>query len=105
MSDVQGDNPVVIGSGLLFPCDDTSESMNEDSLPGFLRHMLKQAPPIPKATDKCFHSIEWEIIAGLHQAIEALNIYRVMPLSAAIILRKLCKPVLACCISGAVKLR
>ena len=73
MSDVQGDNPAVIGSGLLFPSDDISESMNEDRLPGFLRRMLNQAPPIPKPADKCFHSIDWEIIAGVRQAIEAAD--------------------------------
>ena len=73
MSDVQGDNPAVIGSGLLFPSDDFSKLINEEKLPGFIRRMQNQVPPAPKKDDKCFNSIQWKIVANLQQAIQAAD--------------------------------
>jgi len=73
LSDVQDDDPAVIGSGLLFPSDDSSSLINIDKLPGFIQRMLSQVPPIPKTDDKCFNSINWSIIANLQQAITAAD--------------------------------
>ena len=71
MSDVQGDNPAVIGSGLLFPSDDSLKIINKEKLPGFIQSMFAQAPPIASTDDPCFNSINWHIIANLQQAITA----------------------------------
>ncbi|WP_455200961.1 glycerate kinase type-2 family protein, partial [Kaarinaea lacus] len=71
MSDVQGDNPAVIGSGLLVPADDSLKIIDHDKLPRFVQSMLNKAPPIPKTNDPCFNTINWRIIANLQQAIAA----------------------------------
>ncbi|WP_455208520.1 glycerate kinase type-2 family protein [Kaarinaea lacus] len=73
ISDVQDDDPAVIGSGLLFPTATFSRSINEEELPGYIRHMLHQAPPMPGRDDNCFTKIKWEIIANLQQAVSAAN--------------------------------
>lgn len=71
MSDVQGDDPAVVGSGLLCPPDDSARLINSDNLPGFVQRMLTYAPPIPQADDQCFYAIDWRIIVNLQQAITA----------------------------------
>jgi hydroxypyruvate reductase len=73
LSDVQGDDPAVIGSGLLFPRDAASDSIQEEALPGFVKRMLLRAPPMPGRDDPCFHNIKWKIIANLRQAVRAAD--------------------------------
>ncbi|MCI0505392.1 MAG: DUF4147 domain-containing protein [Gammaproteobacteria bacterium] len=73
LSDVQGDDPAVIGSGLLFPSNAASDSIQEEALPGFAKRMLLLAPPMPGRDDPCFRNIKWKIIANLRQAVRAAN--------------------------------
>ncbi|KAB7619732.1 glycerate kinase [Alkalilimnicola sp. S0819] len=59
ISDVQGDAPAAIGSGLLVRADD--DPLIEDELPGHLRHLPHDIPPPP--APKAFAGIELRIIA------------------------------------------
>jgi glycerate 2-kinase len=73
LSDVQGDDPAVIGSGLLFSSNTMSNHVDEEALPDDIRHMLHKAPSMPDANDRCFNNITWKIIASLKQAMDAAN--------------------------------
>ena len=73
LSDVQGDDPSVIGSGLLFPGNETSVHINVESLPEDIRQLLSLAPPMPDPLDPSFNNISWKIIANLQQALNAAN--------------------------------
>ena len=73
ISDVQGDDPAVIGSGLLFASDDALTSSDAQKLPPDILDMLNQTPPMPEQGDDCFKSVRWKIIASLQQAINAAN--------------------------------
>ena len=73
LSDVQGDDPAVIGSGLLFPRNAMSNHLDEEALPDYIRGMFLNAPPMPDASDPCFNNITWKIIANLQQAMDAAN--------------------------------
>lgn len=71
VSDVQGDDPAVIGSGLLFPDKKTSIPGNVSLLPEHIHRLLSQAPSMPEPNDSCFENINWTIIANLEQAMNA----------------------------------
>ncbi|HEY5602113.1 MAG TPA: DUF4147 domain-containing protein [Gammaproteobacteria bacterium] len=71
LSDVQGDDPAVIGSGLLFPAEVSPGAMHDEALPEFVRHLLLQAPPMPDRNASCFNNIQWKIIASIQQAVRA----------------------------------
>ncbi len=65
MSDVQNDDPAVIGSGMLFASDLISSLARDKELPDFIQQILHHAPAMPSADDPCFESIESAIIANL----------------------------------------
>lgn len=67
ISDVQGDDPRYIGSGMLVP-DDTVNQEPIDDAPPTLRTALLRAPPAPSATDSAFAHVRYEIIARLADA-------------------------------------
>ncbi|WP_455221268.1 glycerate kinase type-2 family protein [Kaarinaea lacus] len=73
LSDVQGDDPAVIGSGLLFPSDETSVHIKMEILPEDIRELLTCAPSMPAHHDPCFSNINWKIVANLQQAMNAAN--------------------------------
>lgn len=68
ISDVPGDSPQIIGSGLLSRAKDDA-SLPTD-IPGWLA-ALPKAPPAPLANDVCFETIEISIIATLKEAMQA----------------------------------
>lgn len=70
ISDVAGDAPADIGSGLLAPPPENAEPAPAD-LPKWLRELLHRAPPPPPADAPCFNSIETRVIANLDQALTA----------------------------------
>lgn len=67
ISDVEGDDPAVIGSGLLVPSPEQAGA--EEALPSPLRHMVRGLPAAPAAAD--FTAIELEIIARNADALTA----------------------------------
>lgn len=70
LSDVPGDEPAVIGSGMLVP-DTASEAAAEVELPSWLDVLLQSAEPTPSADAPFFRTIETHIIAGNEQARRA----------------------------------
>jgi hydroxypyruvate reductase len=68
ISDVEGDDPAVIGSGLLTPSRTMPVAAVE--LPAALRQ-LWVATPLPRAGDPAFATIRYEIIASNGKALEA----------------------------------
>lgn len=62
ISDVPGDAPDVIGSGMLVP--DRSSPPDTAALPPEVRQMMERAGPVPEAGDAVFASVETEIIAS-----------------------------------------
>jgi hydroxypyruvate reductase len=71
ISDVQSDDPAIIGSGLLFPSGASLSPADRQSLPAEIQRMLTLAPPMPAPGDQCFHGIHWQIIANIQQAVAA----------------------------------
>ena len=69
ISDVPGDDPAAIGSGLLVA--DTGQLPSADSLPTDLRQALNSNPGAPAADDACFKNVRFEIIARLDDAKHA----------------------------------
>lgn len=70
ISDVPGDAPRSIGSGPL-TADETDVLPDLVGSPEVLQVMLAKAPPLPKADDPCFRSVEFRIIATLTDAQQA----------------------------------
>ncbi|MDN5869370.1 MAG: DUF4147 domain-containing protein [Nitrococcus sp.] len=68
ISDVPGDDPAVIGSGLLIPDGAPSGS---ETLPPTLRDLCPTAEPAPKPSDPMFQAIQWQLIATNRQARSA----------------------------------
>ncbi|GAB6040262.1 glycerate kinase type-2 family protein [Endothiovibrio diazotrophicus] len=64
ISDVPGDDPAVIGSGLLAP----SPPRPLPALPEWLAAWIERAPPPPAAGAPCFDAIELRVVATLEQA-------------------------------------
>lgn len=65
ISDVPGDDPAAIGSGLLFP---DSEANSLEGLPFALRRLCPPAEPAPSASDPLFRAIQWELVATNRRA-------------------------------------
>jgi hydroxypyruvate reductase len=59
ISDVPGDDPAVIGSGLLSP----QSPLTECDLPVWLAELIEHTPAPPPAAGRCFDAIETRIIA------------------------------------------
>ncbi len=70
ISDVQGDDPRFIGSGLLVP-DETIGMEPIDDAPPDVRRALQHAPAAPAADDPCFRRVRFEIVARLADAKRA----------------------------------
>lgn len=70
ISDVPGDDPSVIGSGLLFPSAD--EQPLPDDLPAEVGAMAAAAPPQPRETDLRHLATDWQIVASNRLAREAV---------------------------------
>jgi len=74
ISDVPGDNPAVIGSGLLVA--DHQPDVDKSWLAGLPAHvaeLINRAPPPPAYNDSCFKSIRVEIVATLGDAKTAVQ--------------------------------
>jgi hydroxypyruvate reductase len=69
ISDVPGNDPVDIGSGLLIP--DDGAAVEESSLPEWLHGLLRRIPPLPLPPPAAFAAVETHIIASLDQALSA----------------------------------
>jgi len=67
MSDVPGDEPSDIGSGLLSAAE--TAGIDEGSLPPWLRALLARVPPPPLAPAAAFVPIDTYIVATLDQAL------------------------------------
>jgi len=63
LSDVPGDDPRVIGSGLLCPDDDALNVLRELALPGWIDTLLHAAPVAPARDDARFASVHTSIVA------------------------------------------
>lgn len=70
ISDVPGDDPAAIGSGLLFPDAQPSDLA---SLPLAVRQLCPPPAPAPSASDPLFRAIQWELIATNRQARAAVG--------------------------------
>jgi len=73
VSDVQGDDPAVIGSGLLFPDKQSSAPIDINLLPEHISRLLSEAPSMPSPDDSCFENINWSIVANLELAMHAAS--------------------------------
>lgn len=69
ISDVPGDDPAVIGSGLLAP--DRDDSPLPEGLPEWFQPLLHKAPPAPPPDDPCFAAVETHLIASQRGARSA----------------------------------
>lgn len=69
ISDVPGDSPADIGSGLLVV--DEPASLDEAPMPQWLRALLKTAPPLPDSKSTAGADIETHIVASLDLALSA----------------------------------
>lgn len=64
LSDVAGDRPSLIGSGLLVPDAGDKLAMLPDILPLWLAESLRHAPAIPDPDEPAFAGIETHVVAG-----------------------------------------
>lgn len=75
ISDVPGDDPATIGSGLLMPETLLETAASPDlsnwELPDWLEVLMARAPPAPEEGDGCFDHIALEIVATLGDATRA----------------------------------
>jgi len=70
ISDVMGDDPATVGSGLLAP-DSNENLLPWEKLPGWLQKLCRQDPAASDVEALCFHSVESVILANNRQATEA----------------------------------
>lgn len=70
ISDVPGDDPGVIGSGLLAPAPVMPAGL-AGQVPDWLSPLQSLMPPLPTADDDCFASVESHIVARLQDALAA----------------------------------
>lgn len=63
ISDVQGDDPATIGSGLLVADELSTAIIKSLTLPDWLNDIVEKPQPMPVKGDKCFANIQTEIIA------------------------------------------
>ncbi len=74
ISDVPGDRPHVIGSGLLSPNPDLQKSLSNvliGKLPKWLDQLLQNTEQAPLVTDTCFNTIDTHVIATIMDAKQA----------------------------------
>ncbi len=71
ISDVNGDNPADIGSGLLFPPTAKDLSIKPDNYPRKFAQLMHSAEPLPDRIDPCFDRIKFSIVASLQMAMDA----------------------------------
>ncbi|MGD8999304.1 MAG: DUF4147 domain-containing protein [Granulosicoccaceae bacterium] len=71
ISDVIGDDPATIGSGLLAPASEAAASIDDPTLPEWLQAFIGLAPPAPGVTDAAGDSVQIEVIASLRHALQA----------------------------------
>ncbi len=71
LSDVAGDDPTVIGSGLL-AADEPWQGSPLDGLPPGLRERCVPAPPPPAPNAPCFRALSHQVIASLEDALQAI---------------------------------
>ena len=71
MSDVSGDDPAVIGSGLMAPAGEAP--LNGVEVPAFVEGWMKQVPPAPAPGDVVFTRIEHEVVASLRDALQGVE--------------------------------
>ena len=71
ISDVSGDDPRSIGSGPLVAEPEVDTPQLSAGAPEWLRTALQQTPSLPRPSDACFRSVEFQIIARLDDAKRA----------------------------------
>ena len=71
ISDVPGDNPGALGSGLLVADSRPQPMTSANTLPTDLLKALNSSPEAPAADDPCFRNVRFEIIARLDDAKHA----------------------------------
>lgn len=72
ISDVEGNDPASIGSGLLSP-ELVSQGICQPDLPGWIQDLLQRAPVLPRREDPEFSCVtEPRIIASLDDALQAV---------------------------------
>lgn len=71
ISDVIGDDPAIVGSGLLVSGREGPTGLSDIQLPGWLQAYAGLATEAPAATDSCFQNIEVVVVAGIHDAMRA----------------------------------
>lgn len=71
ISDVIGDDPAVIGSGLLAPSAPDIMGLADIPLPGWFMSLTELAEPMPTAAATCFENIRLKVIANLNRACAA----------------------------------
>lgn len=77
ISDVKGNNPAEIGSGLLFPPSSTDLSINTNQYPEYIANLLGHSPPFPAPDENCFSRINYHIVASLDKAMNAARQYAI----------------------------
>ena len=70
ISDVVGDDPATIGSGLLTP-DSEQNLLPWEKLPRWLQELCRREAAAPEADASCFRSVESVVLANNRQATEA----------------------------------
>lgn len=71
MSDVPGNRPADIGSGLLVANDESAPCVGRLDMPSALRALIEKAPPAPGVDHPCFARITTRIIATNEDACRA----------------------------------
>ena len=64
ISDVPGDDPRVIGSGLLYPQEDVPAALNGFVLPDWIKNYLNMVPKVTAGTDQQFKTVRTTIVAN-----------------------------------------
>lgn len=71
ISDVKGDNPSNIGSGLFFPPTENDLSINPDDYPEKITQLMCSATPMPDKDASSFRRISYSIVASVEKLINA----------------------------------
>jgi glycerate 2-kinase len=71
ISDVIGDDPATIGSGLLMPARETAVSLDDLRLPAWLQDFIALAPSAPESMAPVAGQVQIEVIACLRDALQA----------------------------------